>query len=213
MRELIKDFVRICAETLPLKEPIHEFGSLQVAGQEGSADLRPLFPGKEYVGSDMREGPGVDRILNLHNIALPSNSVGTTLVMDTLEHVEFPHHALEEIYRVTQPNGTAIISSVMRMRIHAYPNDYWRFTPEGFAVLLRPFADSFVSYGGDKKFPHTVIGIGFKGPRPSLEQFAAAWANWQVRWEAPDRESILGKWSRKLRKSYQKRCRSISGGL
>ena len=56
MRELIKQFVKICAETLPISEPIYEFGSFQVAGQEGFADVRPIFQGKEYIGCDIRGG-------------------------------------------------------------------------------------------------------------------------------------------------------------
>ncbi len=205
MRDFIKEFVGICAQTLPLEEPIYEFGSLQVPGQEGFADLRPLFPGRQYVGSDMREGPGVDMVLDLHNIALPDSSVGTVLVMDTLEHVAFPHRALEEVHRIVRDGGTVVLSSVMRMRIHAYPNDYWRFTPEGFRVLLQPFAESFVSYAGPAKFPHTVVGVGFKGHGPPLGPFTAAVAQWQKRWEFADRPSLLEKWATKLKRSSRKR--------
>ena len=43
---LVKQFVKIVAETMAITEPIFEFGSLQVSGQEGFADLRPLFPNK-----------------------------------------------------------------------------------------------------------------------------------------------------------------------
>ena len=136
MRELIKQFVKICAETLPINEPIYEFGSLQVAGQEGFADLRPFFSVKKYVGADMRKGPGVDVLLNLHNIDLPSKSVGTALVLDTFEHVEYPRKAIDELYRILKPNGIIIISSVMNFPIHDHPADYWRFTPEAFKSLL-----------------------------------------------------------------------------
>lgn len=162
MRESIKQFVKICAETLSISEPIYEFGSLQVPGQEGFADLRPLFQGKKYIGADMREGAGVDKILNLHHIDLPSESVGTVLVLDTLEHVEFPRKAIEEIYRILKPCGILIISSVMNFPIHDYPYDYWRYTPEAFKSLLKPFTLSFVDLAGESNFPHTVIGIGFK---------------------------------------------------
>jgi SAM-dependent methyltransferase len=162
MRESIKQFAKICAETLSISEPIYEFGSLQVPGQEGFADLRPLFHGKKYIGADMREGAGVDKILNLHHIDLPSESVGTVLVLDTLEHVEFPRKAIEEIYRILKPCGILIISSVMNFPIHDYPYDYWRYTPEAFKSLLKPFTLSFVDLAGESNFPHTVIGIGFK---------------------------------------------------
>lgn len=55
MRESIKEFAKITAETLPNYAPIYEFGSYQVPGQEELANLRPLFPDKEFVGADMRE--------------------------------------------------------------------------------------------------------------------------------------------------------------
>ena len=163
MRKSIKQFIKICVETLPLSESIYEFGSLRVPSQESIADLRPLFPGKKYIGADMREGPGVDVILNLHNINLPSESVGTVLILDTLEHVEFPRKAIKEIYRILKSNGILIMSSVMYFPIHNHPCDYWRFTPEAFRSLLGPFTSSFVDFAGEKSFPHTVVGIGFKG--------------------------------------------------
>lgn len=162
MREAIKQLIKICSETLPISEPIYEFGSLQVPGQEGFADLRPFFSGKKYIGADMREGVGVDVVLNLHNIELPSESVGTVLILDTLEHVEFPRKAIEEIYRILKPDGVLIVSSVMNFPIHDYPYDYWRFTPEAFKSLLKSFTLSLVDFAGESNFPHTVIGIGFK---------------------------------------------------
>ncbi|MDD1644903.1 MAG: hypothetical protein LUP93_01075 [Methanomicrobiales archaeon] len=99
MRPSIKKFVHICAEELPLEDPIYEFGSLQVPGQEGFADLRPYFPGRKYLGADMAPGPGVDVVLNLHHIDLPSESVGTAISCDTLEHVEYPRKALSELFK------------------------------------------------------------------------------------------------------------------
>ena len=64
MRESIKEFVKIVSKTLPTPEPIYEFGSWQKPGAESLANLRPLFPDKEYVGCDMREGFGVDRVIS-----------------------------------------------------------------------------------------------------------------------------------------------------
>jgi len=181
MRQRIKDLVSIVASTLPIEEPIYEFGSLQVSGQEGFSDLRPLFPGMEYVGADMRQGIGVDQILNLHKINLPPESVGTVICLDTLEHVEYPHRALEEIHRILKPDGIAIISSVMYFPIHYQPYDYWRFTPEAFRSLLKPFADAFIGYAGKDDFPHTVIGVGFKGDVPKLSEFTTRYKEWKER--------------------------------
>ena len=189
MRESIRQFVEIVTRTLPLREPVFEFGALQLPGLEGVADLRPFFPGKAFVGCDMREGPGVDRVLNLHSIEEPSNSVGTVICLDTLEHVEFPHKALREIHRVLKPDGITVISSVLDFRIHATPYDYWRFTPDGFRSLLAPFASSFVGYAGVDRFPHTIVGIGFKGCGYSLEKFRVEFQDWKVRWHKPKGDS------------------------
>lgn len=178
MREPIKQFIKLVIDTLPVPEPIFEFGSLQVPGQEGFADLRPLFPDKEYVGCDIREGPGVDRILDLHNIDLPDGSVGTGLILDTLEHVEFPRRALKEIYRILRPGGLVVVSSVMYFPIHDYPNDFWRFTPEGLKSLLAAYDPRFVGSAGDEVYPHTVVGIGFKDASVDIQQFVARYQEW-----------------------------------
>jgi len=185
MRQLIKDFVFLAADTLPLEEPIYEFGSLQVPGQEELADLRPLFPNREYVGCDMRKGSGVDKILNLHNIDMPEESVGTVLCLDTLEHVEYPHTAMNEIHRILKPDGVAIISSVMNFRIHSHPYDYWRFTPEAFKSILKPFLSSFVGYAGEPNFPHTIVGIGFRGHQPNMRAFEDQYMQWHAH-QAPN---------------------------
>lgn len=184
MRESIKHFVKICAESLPISDPVYEFGSLQVPGQEDFADLRPLFPSKKYVGADMRDGPGVDTILDLHDINLPSESVGTVLMLDTLEHVEFPRKAVEEIYRILKKDGTLIVSSVMDCPIHDHPSDYWRFTPEGLSSLLRPFNLIFSDFAGENIFPHTVVGIGLKGlvPEASMNEFREKFGEWKELW-------------------------------
>jgi len=180
MRQSIKDFLSIVVSAFPIRGPIYEFGALRVVGQGGVANLRPFFPHHEYVGADMRDGPGVDKVLNLHDIDLPPESVGTVLCFDTLEHVEYPHRALEQIHRILMPDGIVVISSVMDFPIHDHPYDYWRFTPEAFKSILKPFSGSFVGYAGREDFPHTVVGIGFKGTVPQLSGFTAKYVEWRL---------------------------------
>lgn len=189
MREVIRQFVKICAETFPIAEPIYEFGSFQA--QLEYSNLRPFFPNKTYIGADMREGPGVDEILNLHNIDLPSNHAGTVLCFDTLEHVEYLRRAIEETHRILKPGGILIISSVFFFRIHDAPSDYWRFTPDSFRSLLKPFKSSFVGYCGDPFFPHTVVGIGFKGSKSKeiMIEFMRKFKDWELEFRNP-----TGRW-------------------
>ena len=132
----------------------------------------------------MREGPGVDQILNLHKIDLPSETAGTVLILDTLEHVEFVRKAIEEAHRILKPDGILVISSVMNRTIHDYPYDYWRFTPEAFKSLLNLFESSIVDFAGDKLFPHTVVGLGFNGviSKNHVEDFMIKLEDWKKYW-------------------------------
>ena len=68
----------------------------QVQGQEGYANLRRIFPGKVYVGCDMRPGPSVDRVEDVSAINLPDGSAGTVLCIETFEHVFEVRRAFDE---------------------------------------------------------------------------------------------------------------------
>ena len=213
MRASIREFVQIVAETLPVGEPVYEFGSLQVPGQEGFGDLRPLFAGREYMGCDMREGPGVDKVLDLHGIDLPDATAGTVLVLDTLEHVEFVRKAVEECKRILKPGGILVISSVMKFHIHDYPHDYWRFTPQAFRSLLKPFGYSMVYSAGKEIFPHTVVGVGFKEQAPRIDPatFERRMAQWQRKWRRTDkyRKAIIKLFTRPGEISFIQQIRGI----
>lgn len=168
MRDNIRHIIKMFSSYVDLPEPIVEFGSLQVSDQIGYADLRPFFPGKKYIGCDMQAGVGVDRLENLHKVTFPDNSVGTVITMDTLEHVENPFLALDEIFRILTPGGYLIMSSIMNFPIHNYPADYWRFTPTSFYVLMNKFPVRKVFSQGDRSFPHTVVGVAMKGKNENL---------------------------------------------
>ncbi len=180
MQEFIRQFVKICADELAVRGPLYEFGAYQVK-EVAEENLRPIFPDIEYIGTDMRAGPGVDIVLNLHDIDLPDDSAECVLCLETLEHVEYPRRALSEIYRILSPTGIAIISSQFYFPIHNYPNDYWRFTPEGFRSLLKEFNYSAVfSFGEKPEFPASVVGVGIKGKTPdNLETFVAKGEHWE----------------------------------
>jgi SAM-dependent methyltransferase len=148
---------------IPLCEPIVEFGSMQVeTGQPN--DLRPLFSGRTFLGTDFRAGPGVDRVEDLRALSFADGEVGTALCLETLEHCADPLAAARELRRVVSPDGgICLITSVMLMGIHGYPDDYWRFTPEGLRVLLEGFDDVDVGSMGSPEAPFWVFGIGARG--------------------------------------------------
>lgn len=162
-QELIRHFVADLQRVEAMPGPVYDFGALQVeAAQDG--DLRPLFAGVSFTGVDMRPGPGVDAVMDLRELTLGDASVGTALCLDTLEHCEDPPQACRELARVTAPGGICVIASVMLFGIHAYPSDYFRFTPEAFRSMLdQGFDDVWAAGIGHPDFPSQVVGVGVKG--------------------------------------------------
>lgn len=138
MRDVSMSFLSLVAATVACPQPVVEFGSMQVPGQEGEGDYRHLFLGKEYIGADFRAGLGVDLVVDVCATGFDSDSIGTVIMTDTLEHVQRPWQALAEVQRILKPGGLVVFTTVMNFPIHSYPHDYWRFTPQGIESLLEP---------------------------------------------------------------------------
>ena len=164
MRDHNKAFCRLVAESFDCPAPVYEFGSFQVEGQEGYANLRGMFPGKAYIGCDMREGPGVDRVEDVSAISLPDACAGTVLCIETFEHVFEVRRAFDEVYRVLKPGGVFVITTPLNFRIHGYPDDYWRLTPNCLRRLMSPYSVRVAGYQGHRSFPHSVMAVGLKTP-------------------------------------------------
>jgi SAM-dependent methyltransferase len=164
MRTNIRAFMEIAAETFALEGPVYEFGSFLVEAQAGRGDLRKLFPGRKFVGCDMREGPGVDRVCDLACLDLPDECARTVLCLDTLEHVFEARRAVEEMIRILAPGGMLLVSVPLDFRIHDYPSEYWRITPACLARLFGPLDATLIGSQGVENYPHTVLGIGCKTP-------------------------------------------------
>ena len=179
---LIRSFIKELTAIVEMPDPVVEFGSMQVETEQ-DGDLRALFEGREFTGTDFRQGPGVDRVEDLRALSYRDGEVGTAICLDTLEHCEDPPAACRELHRVVGTGGVCVISSVMAFGIHAYPSDYFRFTPEGFRALLRPFDDIWVAGIGYEQFPVQVVGVGVKGRTldlslDKLPSLAAAQRRW-----------------------------------
>ena len=183
MRDNTKAFCRVVAESFRCPGPVHEFGSYQTRGQLDYADLRGLFPGRVYVGSDLRPGPGVDRVEDVAALSFPSGSVGTAIAIETFEHVFEIRAAFDEVFRVLQPGGLFVVTLPLNFRIHAYPDDYWRMTPNCLRRMLAPYAATLTVAQGYGKFPHSVLAVAVKAPAPRdvvarvdrlAQEFAAA---------------------------------------
>ncbi len=174
-------------------EPIYEFGAYRVPGQEHLPQVRDFFPGKRFFGCDLRPGPGVDELQDLHEIALPESSIGTALLFDTIEHVREPWRAMAELQRCLMPGGILLMTSVWYFPVHAYPDDYFRFTSSGFRSLLQCYDSVVVASCGLRRLPHTVVGLGSKGALSEPQEAALRQEveTWKRRGSRTWKETVL----------------------
>jgi len=193
MQPFLRDFVGDVLAAVETPDPVVEFGALQVEpGQD--ADLRPLFAGRPYVGTDFRDGPGVDRVEDLRALSFEDASVGTAVCLETLEHCEDPFAAGRELARVVRADGgVCLVSTPLLLGLHGYPQDYWRFTPEGLRVVLGGFDDVWVAGIGDPEMPLGVVAVAARGRQLglSLDRLPALAAA-QARYLAADRAVRVG---------------------
>lgn len=101
----------------------------------GRTDRRARFA--DVIGVDMLEGSGVDRALNLED-PLPDD-LGTFQHIDcvsVLEHSPRPWLLAANLERLLAPGGSLLVAVPFVWRIHGYPHDYFRFTPDGVRSLF-----------------------------------------------------------------------------
>jgi SAM-dependent methyltransferase len=174
MNQFFNGLARVVAGTIDCPGPILEIGSYQVAGQEDMAELRSLFSGKEYLGVDMRLGPGVDCVADVEALPQKTASIGTVIAMNTFEHVPHFWKGFAEVQRVLRPDGVFLVSCPFYFHIHNYPSDYWRFTPEALKLLLADFPTKIIGWQGPSKRPAHVwaLALGSKHAPLSADQYS-----------------------------------------
>jgi SAM-dependent methyltransferase len=157
-----RDAVQAFAEVFRPQGPVLELGSYQHLGLGAYTDVRPFFPGKEYVGTDIRSGPGVDRLEDAERLSFDDASFGTVLAFDILEHLRHPREAVAEAHRVLRDDGLFAVAVPCSYRIHGFPADYWRFTASGLHTLFAGFEGCVVFALGPQLNPPLVFGVAAK---------------------------------------------------
>jgi SAM-dependent methyltransferase len=120
--------------------PFLEVGSRDHGNTATFRQYLPHRPG-EYIGVDVSAGQGVDRIVDLAGASVEVERVvperfRTIFCLSVLEHCRDPFQMARNLERLLSPGGYLYVSVPFAWRIHNYPADYWRFTPDGVRALF-----------------------------------------------------------------------------
>lgn len=115
---------------------IIDLGSMDIAGC-----YRPVMenPNWRYQGLDLQPGPNVDIVLQRPYAwrEIPSRGTDVFISGQAFEHIEFFWITMLEVDRVLKPGGLCCIIAPSGGPEHKYPQDCWRFYPDGFTALAR----------------------------------------------------------------------------
>jgi SAM-dependent methyltransferase len=96
------------------------------------------------VNVDLQPYATVDLVCSIADLPLKSSSVDAVLIIAVLEHVPDPEAIVKEIHRVLKAGGQVCCFVPFMQGIHASPDDFQRYTPQGLTVLFGEFVDASV---------------------------------------------------------------------
>lgn len=143
MTKPLRKAIEIILQNLEPKKVL-EIGSRQEKNQKELANLRPLLPNSDYVGTDMRSGPGVDRVADAEKLPFAAGTFDLVLCLETFEHAKMPWLVAAQIERVISKKGVIIISSQQNFPLHKHPSDYFRYTPYGLSSFFEDFKSNLI---------------------------------------------------------------------
>jgi hypothetical protein len=158
VNRFIAAFADAAARTWCFPEPIVEIGSRSVQNEAEVGAVRTLF-GEHYHGLDLNAGAGVDVRARVEQLPFANQGIGSVLALNVFEHVQRFWLGFAEIERVLQSKGLLLLSCPFYFRIHRFPADYWRFTPEAIRELLQGFPALILGQQGPAKRPLSVFAV------------------------------------------------------
>jgi SAM-dependent methyltransferase len=116
--------------------------SLVLDAGAGECRYAPFFKSHRYVAIDSSVGDAswdyskLDVIGDLEQIPLRTDAFDAVVSVVVLEHTRRPQQVIDEMARVTRPNGKLFLVVPNQWEVHQQPNDFFRFTQYGVTHLL-----------------------------------------------------------------------------
>ena len=130
----VYNWVRETRDKFKLEGKVLDIGSKDYTGAVGS-----LF--KNYIGLDKEQGKNVDVVASSHILPYPNESFDVVCCLEMLEHDTNFFQTIAEVQRVLKKGGYFLLTARANgYQAHDYPNDFWRFTTDGFRLLLSGFS-------------------------------------------------------------------------
>ena len=136
--------------------------AIDIGSYDVNGSYRTLFdsPNWRYTGVDLEKGPGVDVVLTSpYRFPFASRSVDVIVSGQAFEHVEYFWMTWLEMIRVLKPGGLIFLIAPSRGPEHRYPQDCWRFYPDGYRALAKFGRCELVEVTTDWE-PHPDPGSG-----------------------------------------------------
>lgn len=109
--------------------------TLDIGAMDINGCLREFF--KDYTGLDMTAGDNVDVVCSSHRIPFDFGLFDCVVTVDMLEHDPDPFKSAKEMMRVLKKGGIAIVVAPFQWPVHDFPDDYFRYTPNGLKELFK----------------------------------------------------------------------------
>lgn len=100
------------------KAIITDSSVLEIGSYDVNGGIRNMFADcSQYVGVDLMQGPGVDRVAYGHEFDDPDNSYDITLSGECFEHNPYWRETLSNMVRMTRPGGLVAFTCASRCRL------------------------------------------------------------------------------------------------
>ncbi len=143
-----------------------DVGAMDINGSYRALYNSPVF---DYVGLDLKAGPGVDVVSDSpYHYPLPNDSADIVLCGQMLEHCEFFWEAFNEMLRVAKPGAFVVLIVPSKGFVHRFPVDCYRFLPDSLPALARYSGCRLVTSWQDEDSEWgDLVGVFVKSPKPA----------------------------------------------